>query len=229
MVCKNYNADVVVIHKTKLAEADLILDMISADGELIRGVAKSARKPGNTFSNRLDLFNVARISLARTKKLHIIRECRLVESFENIRGNLDSQRCASMIAELVWRITFDGAVNPRMFDFLQKSFEMINENIGCADLLALAGCFKVLALEGYAPNLEAEGNYFSCSEGGIVDDDENAFEISKYCIGLIRYLLASTYEQIIALEEFSLDEAFFVLDSWIKFHIGYELKSLRYT
>lgn len=228
MACKNYNANVVVIHKTKLAEADLILDLVSSDGELIRGVAKSARKPGNTFSNRLDLFNVAHLGLARTKKLHIIRECKLVESFDNIHSNFRLQAAASCIAELVWRITFDGAVNPRMFDFLQKSFEMINENGEHAELLAVAGCFKVLAFEGFAPNMKGDGLYFSCSEGGIVDNDEGAFEISEYAKGLIDYLLSSTYEDILTLDEYSLDEAIFVLDRWTRFHVGYHLNSLEF-
>lgn len=228
MACKNYNADVVVIHKTKLAESDLILDMISADGELIRGVAKSARKPGNTFSNRLDLFNVAHINLARTKNLHIIRECKLIETYPAVHGNFYLQSCAGAIAELVWRISWDGAVNPRMFDFLQKSFELINENPAKANLLAVAGCFKVLALEGYKPNMEGEGAYFSCAEGGITDDEDGAFEISDYAKGLIKYLLASTYEEIAALDEYQLDETIYILDIWIQYFIGYVLKSLVY-
>ena len=76
---RTYVSDVLVVHKTKLSESDLILDLLTPEGTIIRAVAKSARKPGNTFSNRLDLFNVAHVCIDRTKNLHIIREAKYVQ------------------------------------------------------------------------------------------------------------------------------------------------------
>ena len=43
----------IVLDRTKLAEQDLILTMLSDSGEERRAVAKGARKPGGRFAARV--------------------------------------------------------------------------------------------------------------------------------------------------------------------------------
>ena len=47
-----YNATVLVLHKTKLGESDLILTFLTQDGRQLRAVARVARKPNSSFSSR---------------------------------------------------------------------------------------------------------------------------------------------------------------------------------
>ena len=73
----SYRARCIVLAKTKLGEADLILTMLAQDGTQIRGVAKGARKPGNKrFGARLEPFSVVELQLYPGRSLETITEAR---------------------------------------------------------------------------------------------------------------------------------------------------------
>lgn len=240
-----YICDVVVFHKTRIAENDLVFDMVADSGEIVRAVAKSARKPGNTFSNRLDLFNVAHICVAKTKSIDIIREAIMIEHFDNLRADINSFAGASAISELLWRLTFDGEANPHMFDFLSKTFQLINDNPEMSKILTIAGCFKLLTMEGFKPQLNCcaecgkkvdlsrERILFSPYEGGVIcnkcEGSNDNIELSSKTASLISFLINSTYEEILQDEE-SIGKRVYemakVLKKWTQHHINCSLKSL---
>ena len=243
-----YSTDTITIRKTRLSDSDLILTFITSDRGLVRAVAKSARRPGNTFSNRLDLFNVGRVTCAKCKNLDIIRECRLVETFPNIRESFELQSIASSIVELVWRCTFDGNVNDNLFDFLIKTLEFLESESCNPYMLQSAAIIKLLAMEGLCPTLNkcakcgtsiqldrSENLQFSYSEGGVLCKkcasccSENIDNISTQIANTLLFELVSTYEELS--QEESLNSQNFakimhILDRWIVYHVGYKLKSL---
>ncbi len=241
-----YVCDVIVIHKTKLSESDLILDLLNKDGEVIRAVAKSARKPGNTFSNRLDLFNVAHVCIARTKNLHIIREAKLLKNFASLRTDYKQLSCASLVCELLWRLSFHGEVSHVMFDFVSKTLDFIDTYPDYSREIAITSAFKLMSIEGFKPQLAqcshcgkkvlSASNYvdFSCREGGIVCSDcamqANTFDVSVKGINTLMWLISSTYEDV--LEDIerargSIFELSKVLKWWVRYYVGHDLKSLQ--
>ena len=243
-----YICDVVVFHKTQISENDLVLDMVADTGEIVRAVAKSARKPGNTFSNRLDLFNVAHICVAKTKSIDIIREAVLVDHFDILRSNIALLAAASTISEILWRLTFDGEANPVMFDFMKKTLKLINENAEMSKELCIAGAFKLLSLEGFRPSLklcaecscqvdlDCEYVTFSPSTGGVLCRKCNAtdrdFQASSKTIQLIDWLINSTYEEILAHPDYvgkRVYEMGKILKKWTQFHVNCNLKSLEFA
>lgn len=240
-----YLCDVVVFHKTRIAENDLVFDMVADSGEIVRAVAKSARKPGNTFSNRLDLFNVAHICVAKTKSIDIVREAIMVEHFDNLRADINSFAGASAISELLWRLTFDGEANPQMFNFLSKTFRLINDNPELSKVLTIAACFKLLTMEGFKPQLSycaecggkvdfsRERILFSPYEGGVIcskcEGSNDNLKVSTKTLSLISSLINSTYEEILQSEETigkRVYEMAKVLKLWAQHHVNCPLKSL---
>ncbi len=245
MASATYTTNVVIIRKTKLSESDLILDMISEDCELIRAVAKSARKPGNTFSNRLDLFNVARITCAKCKNLDIIRECKLIESHNNIRLDLQRQSCASAICELIWRVTWDGSVNENIFDFVVKTLDLLNATESPHDVILCAALLKLLAWEGFRPAVDeccrCQNNIldpslrFSYSDGGVICNNCSLSEtdpfdhVGNLQIAEMSVLIKMRYEDILARSEdfFFTSKNLRIVDRMIQYYVGYTLKSLK--
>lgn len=243
---RTYVSDAVVIHKTKLSESDLILDLLTPDGTIIRAVAKSARKPGNTFSNRLDLLNVAHVCIAKTKNLHIIREAKLCTSFENLRDDFFAFSRASLVMELLWRLSFHGQVSPVMWEFILKTLTLMNDNIFATKELSITAAFKMLSIEGFRPQLSICshcGNLLSCdldrtafspSEGGILCADcaseNNSFEVSLESVCVLRWMISSTYEEVlnnINLVHGKVYELAKILKWWVRYHIGCNLLSLQ--
>ena len=241
-----YLCDVVVFHKTRLSEKDLILDMVADSGEIIRAVAKSARKPGNTFSNRLDLFNVAHICVAKTKSIDIIREAVLIEHFDVLRQDIQLLAAASTISEILWRLTFDGEANPVMFDFMRKTFKSISDFPQLSKTLTIAGSFKLLSLEGFRPALKFcadcgnkikfDSDYltFSPSCGGVLchncKPSEFDFSVSSKTVQLIDWLITSTYDDILNQGDRIGKRAYEmgkILKKWTQYHVNCPLKSLN--
>ncbi len=101
---RNYHASVLVLKKTKLGEADLILTMLAGDGSLVKAVAKGARKPTSSFATRLDLFCESEVMLVRGSNLDIAREPRLLESHDAVRTNVAASYAASPILDCLAQV-----------------------------------------------------------------------------------------------------------------------------
>lgn len=235
-----------MFHKTCLSEKDLVLDMLADSGEIVRAVAKSARKPGNTFSNRLDLFNMAHVCIARTKSIDIIREAVLTEHFDAFRQDVNIFAGASAVSEILWRLTFDGEANPVMFEFIKKTFHAMSNAPQKSKVITMAACFKLLSLEGFRPqlkkcagcekqvNLNTDYVMFSPQEGGVLCNEceggDFDLRVSARTIELINWLINSTYETILNESDVigkRVYEMGKVLKKWTQYHVNCNLKSLH--
>jgi DNA repair protein RecO len=253
MTSKTTLLDVVVIRKTRISENDLVFCMVANDSRIINAIGKSARKPGNTFSNRLDLFNVAHISLASTRGLGIIREATLIETHKNIHNNFSLMTCASAISELVWRLTFSENTNEALFDFLIKTFFLIDTKCEKSKEIALAALIKLLAMEGFGPAYKfcslcgrplqkatSSNNFvtFSPDSGGFLCDECAKTDLSSIkkiafkdsILSNFNNLLNLTYEQIIDLNSISEKDIFDLkklLQLWIERVTSHKNNSLE--
>ena len=246
--------DVVVIRKTRISEADLVFCMVSSDSSIVNAVGKSARKPGNTFSNRLDLFSVARVSVAKTKGLGIIREAKLLDAHPRIHSDFDLFSCASATAELAWRLTFSENTNDALFDFLVKTFSVIEANGRKGREIGVASLIKLLAMEGFCPafNFCAKCNTFfdfndsdfakmtfSASDGGFLCSDcakESAcsglyYPVDKNILAACLNYLNLTYEQILSLDDsadYVLQSIKKILQAWMERTVNHRIKALDF-
>lgn len=125
MPSRDFPAEVLVLRKTKLGESDLILTLLSADGSLLRAVAKGARKPRSPFASRLELFSCARLLLHEGKNLHVVTEARLVEANAALRANMELSLIASVVAELMTRLAQEGLENDRFFPLTKSAFDQL--------------------------------------------------------------------------------------------------------
>ena len=71
---RTYRTRAIVLDRTKLAEQDLILTLLSADGSQLRAVAKGARKPGGRLAARAELFCETDFLLAAGRSLDVVSE-----------------------------------------------------------------------------------------------------------------------------------------------------------
>lgn len=248
MACLVYTKICIVIKKIKLNEADLILEVVGEDGALLRFVAKSARKPGNTFSNRLELCNVARVTCAKCKGLDIVREVRVISQRGGLRANYIKFVCACTILELSQKLCLEDKTNSVTFEFLSKTIDVLET---CDDEYALiilvAALIKFVSIEGLKPELSmclncrssvdlknTYSTFFSFKSGGVVCDDcaeESDYEFYSTSIITLKKLLDMTYDEILkySFELNSEDYAdiFDILDKWIMYYVNYSIKSLK--
>lgn len=248
MACPTYTTNCIVIKKIKLNEADLILEAVGEDGALLRFVAKSARKPGNTFSNRLELCNTCKITCAKCKGLDIVREVRVISQRSGLRSNYIKFICACTILELAQKLCLEDKTNSVTFEFLSKTIDVLET---CDDEYALiilaAALIKFISIEGLKPELSmclncmsdvdtknTYSTFFSFKSGGVVCDDcaeESDYEFYSSSIVALKDLLDKTYEEILNFDLYFSGEDYAdmldLIDKWIIYHVNYSIKSLK--
>ena len=156
MSAPTYTARAIVLRKTKLGEADLILPMLAEDGSQLRAVAKGARKPKSSFASRLELYAVADILCSKGRSLDIVKEARLVDSNDRLRRDIEHAAAAAPMAELVGRVAQTGLENPKLFACTRAAFA----TMGTLDAPATPGIcaahlLKAFAFSGFRPSLRA--------------------------------------------------------------------------
>lgn len=90
-----------MLRKTKLKETDLIIELLTDEGALLRAVAKGARKPKSSFASRLELGNSVELLCAPSRGLAIVQECRLVCARMGLRSDYEKLLAAEALLELL--------------------------------------------------------------------------------------------------------------------------------
>ena len=246
---KTYKTRGIVLRKTKLAEKDLIVTMLSESGALVRCVAKGARKPGGSLAGRIELFSAVDCLVARGRNLDVLAEARIAKDRPIREYGLEQAACASPLAELLANVAQEELEHPRLYEMTLKAFDAIAGADPAHSLaLSAAGLLKVLASAGFRPSLDT---CVSC--GGRVDIENGVawtnvtFEdggvlcaecarpadcvpVETPAILWARVLMYSRFADIAAMDA-DMATMFSVLQftrQWARVHTGRDLKSIDF-
>ena len=243
-----YKTNALVLRKTKLGETDLIVTMLGETGELLKAVAKGARKPKSSFASRLEVYRAVEIHCAKGRSLDIVKEARLLDGPSLAELELEQTLSAAPVAELLARIAQPDLEHPRLYDLSISAFEHIAQLAGNTSLsICAAALLKVMALAGFRPSLDEcigcgravdgsnEGDtWFSYTEGGVVCDNcrvhADVVKLDATTMSWCRAYLYSTFDEI-AGYHCDLGTVFSVLHfdhEWVKTHVQANLKSLDF-
>lgn len=249
MASATFSTRVIVLKKTKLGESDLILSLLAADGSQLRAVAKGARKPGNPFASRLELYSCAEILCSKGRNLDIVKEARLIEGNEKLRSEIEYSAGAAPMAELLDKITQNDLEEAKLFEMTKVAFSALaSAEVDAIPSLTAAHLLKTLAFAGLRPSFAAcavcgseigelqAGELISLSyrEGGLLcsrcDSAHDSVRLDAGIIAWGQYLITTPFAQIVA-ENMNSRDAFAVLhfcQAWIREHLGIQLKSMRF-
>ncbi|MCL4079000.1 DNA repair protein RecO [Coriobacteriia bacterium Es71-Z0120] len=238
-----YPARVIVLRKTKLGEADLIVTLISSEGRQIRAVAKGARKPGSKFGARVEPFTVADVLLARGRSLDVLTEAETVATHERLRNDYDAVRAASVVADFLDRITEECDAEPRLFELGAAALGAL-EGAQAAARPSLVAAFlvKAMAMQGFRPQLAGcvtcgspggTPTAFSLEGGGVVcsacsGSDPSAIGISPELAQALAWLLGARLAEVASqpLPEVAEREAIMVLRAFVAYHVPARIRAL---
>jgi len=110
-----------VLRLRPLTETSLIVQWLTREAGRLATVAQGARRPKSPFRGQLDLFYLADLSYARSRRseLHQLREVRLLDSHAGLRTGLAWVRQACYGAALLEQSTEAEAPVPWAFDLLR--------------------------------------------------------------------------------------------------------------
>ena len=115
---RTYQTEAIIIKKTRLGEADVILTLYTPELGKIQGFAKSLRKTKSKLAGHLELLTHSMVSLARGRNIDTITGSQTINSFLRLKSDLQLTSCALYATELVNQFTAEHIENQPLFQLL---------------------------------------------------------------------------------------------------------------
>jgi DNA repair protein RecO (recombination protein O) len=239
-----YPLRALVLRKTKLGEADLILTLLAADGSQVRAVAKGARKPKSRFGARVEPYTVLDMLLHTGRSLEVIAEAQTVRSHDGLRADFDRTMHAAVVVDLLDKASVEGQTDERLFGLALATLDALEE-APLDELLVVTDAFliKAMAMMGYRPQLlqcvdcgaEASGGLFSLEQGGILcegcaDLRPAVLPLSPQVRNALSALLSAKMADVASfgIPLVLARECFTLLRAFVGFHVPARLKALEF-
>jgi DNA repair protein RecO len=174
----------------------------------ISSIAKGAKKNrSNLFSTTLQ-FCYGDYVVYRGKSLYIINESIVIDSFQDLMGNLDTLTYSAYLCELIDISMQDEESNRELFKHLVTAFYLMKNNAVDTETLVRAFEIKILQSTGYAFNLDyccmcrkkvTSSNYINLQySGGVCNDCQkvNGTYISYATYNALKYLSKVPLENV---------------------------------
>lgn len=212
---RSFRTPALILKRRDFGEADRLLTVVTPMHGKIDVIAKGARKPISTKTGHVELFTKADMLVHRGRELDIAAQAVMVDGFQKLREDLQAGAYASYAAELLDRFTAEGIDETAdLFDLLEVTFTRLCEE---ADPRLAIRFYELRLLDivGFRPELQecvlthepiqAEDQYFSNSEGGVVSPQaaKHTTGLAPLSLGtlkLLRHLQRSSYAQVKALD-----------------------------
>ena len=143
----------VVLRTHKLGEADRIVTLLTRAHGKVRAVAKGVRKTKSRFGGRLEPPRHIDLLLYEGRELDIVSQAETIDHFRTVRDDLDRLGRAVTMLEAADQLSMERQPNAPLYGMLVGALRALAAQDAP---LVVAGFFlKVLALEGFGPQVEA--------------------------------------------------------------------------
>ncbi|MGH9056278.1 MAG: DNA repair protein RecO, partial [Acidimicrobiales bacterium] len=163
-----YRDEAVVLRTHKLGEADRIVVLMTAGRGKVRAVAKGVRKTKSRFGGRLEPPTHVSLQLYEGRQLDVITQADTLDHYRPVREDLDRMTDAMAVVEVVDQVAQEGEPNRALYRMTTGALGVLAEAPARPPLLVGSFYWKLLALDGVAPVLDACAR---CGAAGLVGFD----------------------------------------------------------
>jgi DNA repair protein RecO (recombination protein O) len=161
----------IVLRTYKLGEADRIVVFLTKARGKVRAVAKGVRKTKSKFGSRLEPMSHCVLQFYEGRELDIVTQAESIDNFRAVREDLDRIGRGVSMLEVADQLAQEGEVNPQLYRMLLGALRTLETS--ASPLVTPAFYWKVLALEGYRPEVE------TCVQCGADDTPLVAFDVES--------------------------------------------------
>ncbi|MDR7870168.1 MAG: DNA repair protein RecO [Tissierellaceae bacterium] len=167
----------IVLKDTKYQETSKILIIYTKSLGKISVMAKGANRPKSKLIANSQPFSYNEFQFSQGRNFYYINAADIIDSFYDIRENMESMVYGFYILELVEKSVPDEEANDKIFLLLVKTLKILSELKDNYLRLIVAFELKYISFLGYRPYLngcvmcgngESSGYKFSNVEGGII-------------------------------------------------------------
>ncbi|VEN75024.1 DNA repair protein RecO [Candidatus Desulfarcum epimagneticum] len=246
----NFFTPAILIRSVEYGDHDLIVTFLTRSDGKMSALAKSAKKSVKRFAGVLELFSILKIVCVTKKKggLSILNEAVIVDPLPGIRSDVKKTAYAGYWVELIHQWLEERVQQAAVYDLLKSALMAINGPRGTEDGISAIFQMKFMEESGLSPVLDrcvACGKSlddmknkkigFSLAKGGVTcpECDPGLSADMRLSKGTVKQLLWIAGKDMRQAQRarFSppmLKEALGMLEAFAPFHLGKELKSLRF-
>jgi len=177
-----YKTKAIILSSYPYREHDRIVSLYSREYGRMDARSRGARKIQSKLAGHLEPFIETELLLARGKRWDILAGSRTTAAHRELRGDISAIAAASVCVEAVRLITKPLAADGRVFWLLGQALRAVSRVTShpkAARLLAARFLWQLLALSGFAPELNAcittrvlvASGSFSFEGGGVLCED----------------------------------------------------------
>ncbi len=177
----NYVTDAINLKSYNLSDADKIIVLYSKDKGILKGIAKGLKKTTSKLGARMDLLVANNLTLIKGKTFDRICQAQSLNTFKNIRKNMDKLVYSSYVTEIVTNFGIeDDPSSKEIYDLLYKALNRIDLANRKEDILIAVIKFqlKMMLIEGFSLELDSclccgnqilnEDMFLSLPMGGVI-------------------------------------------------------------
>lgn len=182
MMKECYTTNVINLKSYNISESDRLMLMYSQDKGLIKAVARGGKKINSKLGGRMELFVANKLMLNRGKTLDTISQAEALNTFLNIRSDIDKLFLAMYVCEVVSNFGIENDPNSQeiynlFYSFLDELSKAETKELAILQVIKFQ--LKIMNISGYSLELnncvkcvdkltEKEEIYFSIEQGGIL-------------------------------------------------------------
>ena len=122
---RTYRIEGIIIRRRNIGEADSIFTIFSNTQGKIDAVARSIRKPRSKMRGHLETMVQSSLFVARGRSLDILTQAQTIDSYQEIRGNLEKSAAALYCFELLDLFVEKGEPLPELYRGLKQFLEVL--------------------------------------------------------------------------------------------------------
>ena len=126
---KSYRAFGIVLKRKNFGEADRILTVFTKNHGKIKVLAKGVRRITSRRGPNVELFNHVELGIHQGKTFDILTEAEVLNTFQNIRKNLDLVGLAFHVSEIVDGLCPDRQAHPKVYDLILEIFNELDNGL----------------------------------------------------------------------------------------------------
>jgi len=242
-----HKTSAIILDMKDFSETDRIVTFYTSNFGKLKGIAKGAKKSRRRFGAAMDLFSCVSLSFF-SKEIHglvRVNQCRIQQDFPSLHKDIVPMGYGSYMAELINEMTAERVAHQDIFEMLIQFFSLLDGFRPREEYLRIFEMRLLLAL-GYCPSLtrcvvckkplEKSNNFkFSISRGGVVCDlcsqnGKDEYYVSQGTLKLLQQAYIMSIDKISRLifSTQALAESREILPRFIQYHLGKELKTLKF-
>lgn len=207
-----FRSEAIILKRRDFGEADRLLTVLTPRQGRLDVIAKGARKPASSKTGHVELLTKADLLIHRGRDLGIVVQAEVIDPLLPLRENLERGAYASYVAELMDRFT--ASADPDDMGGLYALLDTTLQRLCSEDDIRLAVRYyemRLLDEVGFRPELnqcvisreaiEAEDQYFSVSQGGVVRpayvaQSSRFMPVTMVTLKVMRHMQRSSYEHV---------------------------------